>query len=90
MQSPLLTEWCYQEKDAFYAKYKYERPSDVLPFILENSQQGDSSDVLRALDCFGTYYPNYRLGPTKGDVFEDIAGVYHDGLRACCMSMFKV
>lgn len=61
------------EKDAFYAKYKYERPSDVLPFILENSQQGDSSDVLRALDCFGTYYPNYRLGPTKGDVFEDIA-----------------
>eukprot|EP00959_Pyramimonas_sp_CCMP1952_P033027 692818-Pyramimonas_sp.AAC.2 len=41
----------------FYAQWSYVQPSDILPYLMENSKQGDAASVIAALDRFGEYYP---------------------------------
>lgn len=52
--------------DTFYAKYPFTRPQDVLPFIFDTADRGNVDSIVAALDTFGSFYPNYRLGSEKG------------------------
>ena len=58
-------------KDEFYTKWPYSRPQDVLPYIFATAERGNVDSILQALDTFGNYYPNYRLGSEKGKLLED-------------------
>mmetsp|Transcript_27286 Transcript_27286/g.42655 ORF Transcript_27286/g.42655 Transcript_27286/m.42655 type:complete len:351 (-) Transcript_27286:673-1725(-) len=59
-----------EAKEDFYTKWPFEKPSDVLPFVFANARKGHPEEILSALDEFGKYYPNYRLGSEKGDILE--------------------
>jgi hypothetical protein len=54
----------------FYSDWPYIQPSDILPYIFENSAQGDAGAVIAAFDAFGEYYPMYKCGDEKGQILE--------------------
>jgi len=54
----------------FYSDWAYIQPSDILPYIFENSAQGDAGAVIAAFDAFGEYYPMYKCGDEKGQILE--------------------
>ena len=60
-----------KEADDFYSKWPFSRPQDVLPYIYGTAKEGDIDSIVVALDKFGTYYPNYRLGADKGRILEE-------------------
>jgi hypothetical protein len=64
------------EADQFYAKWPFSRPQDVLPYIYATAERGNVDSIIAALDKFGEFYPNYRLGADKGRIVEEkLAGL---------------
>lgn len=49
-------------------KYPYIKPSDILPYIYDNSKQGDFHSVTAAMDDFSKVYPMYKLSPLKASL----------------------
>lgn len=47
------------------SNYPYITPSDILPYIYDNSKQGDFDSVVKAMDVFASAYPMYKLSPEK-------------------------
>jgi hypothetical protein len=60
-----------KEADDFYRQWPFSRPQDVLPYIYGTAKKGDIDSIAAALDKFGEYYPNYRLGANKGQILEE-------------------
>ena len=59
---------------SFYARYPYQKPSDILPFIFDTAREGDTSGVIKAMDIFHNRYPMYNLTPTKAAVLSREVG----------------
>ena len=58
-------------QSSFYSEYPYIKPDDILPFVNDNSKDGDVNSVIEAMSKFATYYPMYSLSPLKAQVLED-------------------
>ncbi|KAF6251638.1 S-adenosyl-L-methionine-dependent methyltransferase [Scenedesmus sp. NREL 46B-D3] len=54
----------------FYARWPYATPADIIPYIEAEAVRGDAQSVLDAMDAFSLYYPQYKIGPEKGALFE--------------------
>ena len=57
---------------AFYQKWPYVQPSDILPYLDSHSTAGDAASVLAALESWSTHYPMYTLGSEKGALLESV------------------
>ena len=57
---------------AFYQRWPYVVPADILPYLRAHAAQGDASAVLSALEAFSTHYPMYTLGAEKGALLESL------------------
>ena len=47
---------------AFFSRWPYRTPSDILPYIQAHAAPGDAQAVLDAMDTFASHYPMYRVG----------------------------
>lgn len=56
------------DSNAIRLKYPYIKPSDILPYIHDNSKQGDFYSVTAAMDDFSKVYPMYKLSPLKASL----------------------
>lgn len=52
----------------FYAKYPYQKPSDILKYIYDKAKPGDAKSVLNAMELFTTRYPMYSLSHAKAQL----------------------
>jgi hypothetical protein len=54
----------------FYALYPYAKPSDIIQFVDDVAQEGDTTAVIKALDAFHDRYPMYNLSPRKAALLK--------------------
>ena len=60
------------EGAAFFQRWPYIQPSDILPYVRAHATQGDAAAVLAALEAFSVHYPMYTLGAEKGALLEGL------------------
>ena len=47
--------------EEFTERWPYQKPSDILPYIESQSEEGEVELILSLLDTFASYYPMYKL-----------------------------
>eukprot|EP00775_Hariotina_reticulata_P012586 gene12586-12717_t len=62
----------FERDPTFYATWPYARPADIVPFIKQQAAAGDHQAILDAMDTFSQYYPQYKIGPEKGALLEQV------------------
>jgi catechol O-methyltransferase len=62
----------FPSKGEIYSQYPYQKPSDIIRFIDDYSEEGNSDSVLHAMDVFSTVYPMYKLSPAKAKILTDV------------------
>ena len=55
-----------------YQSYSYQRPQDILTYIRDHAEEGDSEGVLAAIDDFSLAFPMYKIGDEKGKILDEL------------------
>lgn len=62
----------FPDSAAFYQKYQYREPKDILSYIEDcEIKDGNAVAVTDALETFSLYYPMYKLSREKVNILKD-------------------
>jgi catechol O-methyltransferase len=62
----------FPDSAAFYQKYQYREPKDILSYIEDcEIKDGNAVAVTDALETFSKYYPMYKLSREKVNILKD-------------------